>query len=348
MDEVQQKKSAQCFAAAIGSETYYTSLKTDLLSLKSIWSHSFHCSSSLNHKHRSFVIFFWSCVTHVLISLQRCGMSWCPISSQFYQCSLASVLQTGEQTGCRWMWGVGQEAKCEILAYLIEPEGIWSSDVMRLDLKTAPDWSSIPSHRPRSLPKVRGRRHMGANTIQWVAERGLFSDHTLTTTAVLLFLLTLTRRILLLWLKLTFKCFSVKLTSCKKFGLESQCICYDVRPKCSEGSWESQAEHIASLISHQDGHERWYISNSKQVKLFPFNVASMHNEIISFSESRRCCLEGFRGQSVVICNRAIWALPALGTADGGQVYTAHTATPFNQHADMRPWKFPLCHDRIEG
>lgn len=137
------------------------------------------------------------------------------------------------------------------------------------DLKTAPDWSSIPSHRPRSLPKARGRRHMGANTIQWVAERGLFSDHTLSTTAVLLFLLTLTRRIFLLRLKLTFKCFSVKLTSCRKFGLESQCICYDVRSKCSECSWESQAEPTASLISHQDGHERWYISNSKQVELFP-------------------------------------------------------------------------------
>lgn len=140
---------------------------------------------------------------------------------------------------------------------------------MCLDLKTAPDWSSIPSHRPRSLPKARGRRHMGANTIQWVAERGLFSDHTLSTTAVLLFLLTLTRRIFLLRLKLTFKCFSVKLTSCRKSGLESQCICYDVRSKCSEGSWESQAEPTASLISHQDGHERWYISNSKQVELFP-------------------------------------------------------------------------------
>lgn len=55
-----------------------------------------------------------------------------------------------------------------------------------------------------------------------------------------------------------------------------------------------------------------------------------------------------QGQSVVSCNLAIWAVPALGTTDGGRVYTAHTATAFIQHADMQRWKFPLCHDRIEG
>lgn len=51
-------------------------------------------------------------------------------------------------------------------------------------------------------------------------------------------------------------------------------------------------------------------------------------------------------QNMVRCNRAIWALPALQeNTDGGQVYTAHMATPFIQHADMRSWKFPLCRDR---
>lgn len=52
------KKKCSVLCSRYQSETYYTSLKTDLLSSKSIWGHSFHCSSSLNRKHRSFVIFF--------------------------------------------------------------------------------------------------------------------------------------------------------------------------------------------------------------------------------------------------------------------------------------------------
>lgn len=53
-------------------------------------------------------------------------------------------------------------------------------------------------------------------------------------------------------------------------------------------------------------------------------------------------------QSVVSCNHAIWALPALGATDGGRVYTAHKATPFIQHTDMQHWKFPLYRDHTVG
>ena len=156
------------------------------------------------------------------------------------------------------MSGVGQEAKGEILSYLIEPEGIWSSDVMCLDLKTAPDWSDIPSHRPRSLPKALERQHMGGkhNTASG-RERLALRPHTNSYSCFAI-------SAHLLQLKLTFKCFLDKPTSCKK----SRCICSDIRSKCSECWWDSHAEQAASLISHQDGHERWYISNSKQVELF--------------------------------------------------------------------------------
>ena len=51
---------------------------------------------------------------------------------------------------------------------------------------------------------------------------------------------------------------------------------------------------------------------------------------------------------MVSCSSAIWALPALGTTDGGRVYTAHMATPFIQHTDMQLWKFPLYRDHIKS
>lgn len=86
----------------------------------------------------------------------------------------------------------------------------------------------------------------------------------------------------------------------------------------------------------------------KKVNLLPLMWLSRTARYRLFSDNVTLLVGGLWGQSVVSCNLAIWALPASGAADGGRVYTAHTATPFIQHADMRLWKFPLYHNRIEG
>ena len=81
-----------------------------------------------------------------------------------------------------------------------------------------------------------------------------------------------------------------------------------------------------------------------------FNVASfIYTELFFFPGAEvMLAADRLKGQSVVSCNPAIWALPALGTTDGVPVYTAHTATAFIQHADMQHWKFPLYRDHIAG
>lgn len=161
-------RKASVLCSHYRSETYYTSLKTDLFPKKSIWAscgEATPCTATqpLNHKHQSFII---ALKLHNSCTDKRAAQWYVVMSNQ-----LAVLLTLTHFCLSRWKTNrlqvdgrcrpEGERCHAGLSDLDWKPEGIWSSDVMCLDLQTAPDWSGIPSHRPRSLPKPRGRRHRG-------------------------------------------------------------------------------------------------------------------------------------------------------------------------------------------
>lgn len=85
-----------------------------------------------------------------------------------------------------------------------------------------------------------------------------------------------------------------------------------------------------------------------QKEALPLNCYS-HSQIfspLSFDGVGRRQIARVKAWSVAIGPSGLY-LP-FRTTDGSQVYTAHTATAFIQHVDMRHWKFPLCRGHVGG
>lgn len=122
--------------------------------------------------------YFWSCIIHILISMQLCYVT---MSNQFTDSLMLTHLCPNWKTtrlqvevrfrseGERWNVGLSDP---EWMA-----EGIWSSDVLCLDLQTAPDWGSIPTDPGHTLKPGWDDTEGKTQCSAWGRERFVIRPH---------------------------------------------------------------------------------------------------------------------------------------------------------------------------